>query len=117
MGNLKGSDSSQHFLVLPHSRHFAKLSSSMQHNMHQHRKLLLHAEASSATAQPTVAVEEAAVAGRGPAGQQQQQQQQRDQQTVAEFLDTGHKAVNALLLEQFQPSENGTAVEQGARKP
>jgi hypothetical protein len=117
MANRRGSEDYQHTLVLPHSRQFARLSSSMQHNMHQHRKMLLHAEAAGATAQPVVAVKEAAVASTGPAGQQQQQQKEQEQQMVAAFLETGHKAVNTLLLEQFRPPENTTAVEQGVQKP
>jgi hypothetical protein len=88
----------------------------MQHNMHQHRRMLLHAEAASATAQPTVAGEEAGIPTTGLAGlQQQQQQKEQEQQMVAAFLETGHKAVNTLLLEHFRPPENTTAVEQGVQ--
>jgi hypothetical protein len=92
----------------------------MQHNMHQHRKMLLHAEAASTTAQPVAAVGEAAAASTGPVGQQQQQQQQQkeqEQQLVVAFLETGHNAVNTLLLEQFRPPENTTAVEQSVQEP
>lgn len=110
-------------LMLPHSRHFARLRSSMQHSLHQHRKMLLQAAAVvDATRHTSDAVNTAAAAGTGPAAihhqqQQQQQKAEQQQQMVAEFMEEGHNSVNALLIEQFQPPENETAVEQGVQKP
>jgi hypothetical protein len=86
----------------------------MEHSLHQHRKMLLHAQAAADAAEQPI---EAAGATGSAAPQQQQQQQAQQQQMVAEFMEEGHNSVNALLIEQFQPPENGTAVEQGIGKP
>jgi hypothetical protein len=127
---------SEAVFVLPQLRRFAQKSSRWQHKLHQHRKMLLQANAAAQLpGQPSVAEEAGAVPQQQQQQPQQQQQlqqaqqqqqqaqqqleqqseQQQQQQMVAEFMEEGHNTVNALLIEQFQPPANATKVEQGVR--